>query len=115
MASSYTTESNKDTFKPDRVFESFHHKARIPILERALLAGFLKLWLKWRIVPTLPHKVLVANVVYPVVLLLYDQSLSMLLAMVGCLQSGLWMLAKHFCHVTALEDDEGNVIIDKNG
>ena len=23
--SSYTTESNEDTFKPDTVFESFHH------------------------------------------------------------------------------------------
>jgi len=25
--SSYTTESNKDIFKPDTVFESFHHQA----------------------------------------------------------------------------------------
>jgi len=25
--SSYTTESNEDTFKPDTVFESFHHQA----------------------------------------------------------------------------------------
>ena len=115
MVSSYTTESNKDTFKPDRVFESFHHKVRIPILERALLAGFLLLWLKWCIVPTLTHEVLVANVVYPAVLLSYDQSLSMLLAMVRCLQSGLRVLTKRFGHVEAFEDDEGNVIIDKNG
>jgi len=27
--SSYTTESNRDIFKPDVVFESFHHQARI--------------------------------------------------------------------------------------
>ena len=39
--SSYTTESNEDTFKPDIVFESFHYQARIPISDRALLAGFL--------------------------------------------------------------------------
>ena len=31
-ASSYTTESNEDTFRPDTVFESFHHQARVPIL-----------------------------------------------------------------------------------
>ena len=41
--SSYTTESNEDTFGPDTVFESFHHQARIPISDRALLAGFLML------------------------------------------------------------------------
>ena len=44
--SSYTTESNEDTFKPDMVFESFYHQARILISDRALLAGFLMLWLK---------------------------------------------------------------------
>ena len=38
--SSYTTESNEDTFKPDTVFESFHHQAGVPISDRALLAGF---------------------------------------------------------------------------
>ena len=30
--SSYTTESNEDTFKPDTVFESFHYQAQIPYL-----------------------------------------------------------------------------------
>jgi len=44
--SSYTTESNEDTFKPDTVFESFHHQAKVPISDRALLEGFLMLWLK---------------------------------------------------------------------
>jgi len=62
--SSYTTESNEDTFKLDIVFESFHHQARIPISDQALLAGFLVLWLKRCMVPTLPHKVIVADVVY---------------------------------------------------
>ena len=41
---SYTTESNQDTFKPDIIFNSFHRQARIPISDRALLAGFLMLW-----------------------------------------------------------------------
>ena len=65
--SSYTTESNEDTFKPDTVFESFHHQARVPISDRALLASFLMLWLKRCVVPTLPHEVIVADVVYPAV------------------------------------------------
>ena len=38
--SSYTAESNEDTFKSDTVFESFHHQAKILISDRALLAGF---------------------------------------------------------------------------
>jgi len=42
----YTTESNEDTFKPDVIFKSFHYQVKIPISDRALLAGFLMLWLK---------------------------------------------------------------------
>ena len=37
--SSYTTESNEDTFKLDTVFENFHHQVKIPISDQALLAG----------------------------------------------------------------------------
>ena len=44
--SSYTTESNEDTFKPDTVFESLHHQAKVLMSDQALLAGFLMLWLK---------------------------------------------------------------------
>jgi len=38
--SSYTTESNVDTFKPDVLSESFHHQATVLISDRALLADF---------------------------------------------------------------------------
>ena len=48
---SYTTESNEDTFKQDMVFESFHHQAKVSMSDRALLAGFLMLWLKRCVVP----------------------------------------------------------------
>ena len=43
---SYTTESNEDAFKPDTVFESFHHQARTPISDRALLADFFNAMVK---------------------------------------------------------------------
>ena len=85
-ASSYTTESNEDTFRADTVFESFHHQARVSISDRALLAGFLMLWLKHCEVPTLPHEVIVADVVYPTVLLAYGKSIALLLAN-GCRNS----------------------------
>ena len=80
---SYTTESNEDTFEPDMVFESFHHQARIPISNRALLAGFLILWLKRCVVPALPHEVIVADVVYPAVLLAYGRPIALLPATVS--------------------------------
>jgi len=96
-ASSYTTESNEDTFRPDTVFESFHHQARVPISDRALLAGFLMPWLKRCVVPTLPHEVIVADVVYLAVLLAYGKSISLLPAMVAGIQSGLRALVKSMC------------------
>jgi len=86
---SYTTESNEDTFKPDTIFDSFHHQARIAISNRALLAGFLMLWLKRYVVPTPLHEVNVNDIVYPALLLSYGRPLSLLPAMVGYLQSGL--------------------------
>ena len=113
--SSYTTESNEDTFKPDMVFESFHHQARVPISDRALLAGFLMLWLKHCVVPTLPHEVIVADVVYPVVLLAYGRSIALLPAMVAGIQSGLRALAQSLCKVEAIVDSEGRPEVDSEG
>ena len=95
--SSYTTESNEDTFKPDMVFESFHHQGRILISDRALLAGFLMLWLKRCMVITLPHEVIIADVVYPGVLLVYGKFIALLPAMVAGIQSGLRALVKSLC------------------
>jgi len=81
--SSYTTEPNEDTFKLDTIFESFQHQTRIPISDRALLAGFLMLWLKRCVMPTLPHEVIIADVVYLTVLLAYGKSITLLPAMVA--------------------------------
>ena len=38
--SSYTTESNEDTFKLDTVFERFHNQTKVPMSNQTLLAGF---------------------------------------------------------------------------
>ena len=113
--SSYTTESNEDTFKPDTVFESFHHQAKVPMSDRALLVGFLMLWLKRCVVLTLPHEVIIANVVYPTVLLVDGKSIAVLPAMVARIQSGLRALTKSFCQVEAIVDANGNPVKDSNG
>ena len=97
--SSYMTESNEDTFKPDTVFESFYHQTKIPISDRALFAGFLRLWLKRCVMPMLPYEVIVADVVYPTVLLAHGKSIALLPAIVARIKSGLRVLAKSFCQV----------------
>ena len=106
--SSYLTESNKDTFKSDTVFESFHHQAKIPISDQALLAGFLTLWLKHCVVPTLLHKVIVTDMVYPAVLLVHGRSISFLQAMVASIQSSLQALTKSLCQVEVVVDSQGS-------
>ena len=108
--SSYTTESNEDTFKPDTVFESFHHQARVS--DRATLAGFLMLWLKRCVVPTLPHEVIIADVVYPAVLLAYGKSIALLPAMVAGIQSRLRALVKSLCQVEAIVDSQVRPVED---
>ena len=88
----YTTESNEDTFKPDTVLDNFHHQAEISISNRALLAGLLMLWLKQCVVFTLPHEVLVADVGYPTILLVFR----LVPAMAGCLQAGFEFFVEVF-------------------
>ena len=112
---SYVTESNEDTFKSDTVFDSFLHQAKILVSGRALLAGFLMLCLKRCVVPTLPHEVNVADMVYPAVLLVHGRSLNFLSAMVCCLQSRLRTLCQSLCNVIAEEDREGNVVVGPDG
>jgi len=110
--SSYMKESNEDTFKLDTLFESFHHQTRIPKSDQALLAGFLMLWLKRCMVPTLPHEVIVAIVVYPMAQIAHGKSISLLQAMVAGIQSGLRVLTKSMCQVEAVVDSQGRQMVD---
>ena len=73
------------------------------------------LWLKRSVVPTLPHKVIITDVVYPIVLLAHRKSIALLPVMVARIQSGLRALAKSFYHVKAIVDAEGHPITDFNG
>jgi len=56
--------------------------------DRLYWRAFLMLWLKRRMVLTLPHKVIIADVVYPAVLLAHGKSIALLPAMVAEIQSG---------------------------
>ena len=73
------------------------------------------LWLKRCVVPTLPYEVIVADVVYPVVLLAHGKSISLLLALVASIQSGLRALTKSLCQVEAVIDSQGKPFVDSEG
>ena len=73
------------------------------------------LWLKRCVVPTLPHEVIVADVVYPAVLRAHVKSIALLPAMVARIQSGLRALAKSFYRVDVVVDAEGNPVTYSNG
>ena len=73
------------------------------------------LWLKRCVVATLPHEVIVADVVYPAVLLTYGKSIALLQAMVAGIQSGLRALVKSLCQVEAIVDSKGRPEVDSEG
>ena len=113
--SSCTKKLAEDTFRPGIIFESFHHQARTPVSNRALLGRFLMLRLKRCIMPTLLHEVIVADVVYLAVLLAFGWDIGLLPMMVGCIQSGLQELTKTFCKVKVMVDADGNALTDEHG
>nr|ABD63154.1 hypothetical protein 20.t00006 [Asparagus officinalis] len=88
----YKTEHAEDDFEASVEFESFHYQATVPISDTALLAGFFMIWLKRCVVPSRPIESILAEVVYPAVLLAHGRPVSLLTAMVGCIQNGLRVL-----------------------
>lgn len=111
----FTSDSMEGGFPTGSHFHSYFHQAKAPLSEKALLAGFFMLRLKRCVVPTLPHEALSLEVVYPAVLLAHGQPLSLLTAMVSCMQSGLRFLSTSFCNVEDLVDEKGRVVKDRNG
>ena len=67
------------------------------------------------VVSTLPHEVIMVDVVYPVLLLAFGRRITLLPMMVRCIQSELQALTKTFCKVEALVDANGNALTDQHG
>lgn len=68
-----------------------------PISDRGLIVGFLMLWLKRCVIPSLPHDAIAIEVVYSVILLAHGKPLGLLLAIVCKIQSDFWKLGTEFC------------------
>jgi len=72
------------------------------------------LWLKRCVVPTLPHEVIVTDVMYLAVLLAHRKSIALLSVMVAGIQSRLRALTKSFYQVEAIVDAKGDPVKDSN-
>ena len=108
----HIADSDQDNFKAGDTFESFHHQAGNAISEKALLAGYLMLWLKRCVVPSSTNfDMLVAEVIYPAVCLAYGRPYSLLTAMIACTQSGLRKLTHALCLTRVSSDGEGGEIV----
>jgi len=108
----FTLGSDLDGFKAGTTFESFHHQAVTPISAKALLAGYLMLWLKRCVVPcSQSFEVVTAEVIYPAVLLAYGRPYALLPAMMACIQSGLRHLTTSFCQTRMRKDEEGKEVL----
>lgn len=89
--------------KASTIFESFHHHARTPLSNSALIAGYIILWLKKCVIPSILKEALAVGMVYLAVLLAHGRPLVLLPGMVYGIQSGLGFLTEQFCHVKATE------------
>lgn len=109
-AMSYVVESDEDGFKVGTQLKSFHYQAKHRVSDRGLFVGFLMLWLKKGIVPSLPKEAIAIDMVYPAVLLTYGQSFGHLPDMICSLLNGLRELHTEFSEVETIVNNEGKTI-----
>ena len=95
--------------KGDR-FKSFHHQAKHSIARKTLLAGFLSVWLKKCVVPSPMHDRILSWVLFPSIQLAHGKPLGLLLAMICCIQRGLWALTEAFRRPPVIKRGKGQVL-----
>ena len=78
-------EEDDDPYEKGDILRSFHHQARQPTSRKALLAGFLTVWLKRCVVPSSSGSVIHPTVLLPAVRLVHGRSLRLFTAMVCCI------------------------------
>lgn len=88
------------------MFKSYHFQDLKLILEKALFAGFLMIWLKKCVVPMHPHEMVLPAVAMPVVQLLTQYRVALLPALTVNLPYGLRQLVVEFLKGTANSREE---------
>ena len=95
--------------KGDR-FKSFHWQAKYPVSRKALLVGFLSVWLKKCVVLSPPHDGILSWVLLPAVQLAHGKYLGLLPAMVCSTQRSLRALTEAFCRPLATKRGKWQVL-----
>ena len=107
-------EEDDGIYEKGDILRSFHHQARRLMSRKALLAGFLLVWLKRCVVPSSFSDVVLPTVLLPAVCLVCGRSLGLLPAMVCCIQRGLRVLTEAFCRPPMTKRGKG-IILPRDG
>ena len=78
-------EEDDGIYEKDDTLKSFHHQDRQPISQKALLAGFLLVWLKRCVMPSPSSDAILPTTLLPTVHLVHGRSLGLLPAIVYCI------------------------------
>ena len=89
-------EEDDDIYEEGDILRSFYHQARRPISRKALLVGFLSVWLKRCVVSSPSSDVVLLIVLLSAVHLFHSRSLGLLSVIVYCIQRGLHALTEAF-------------------
>ena len=90
-------EEDDDIYEKDNTLKSFHHQARQPISQKAILAGFLLVWQKRCVVSSPSSDAILLTALLPTVRLVRDRSLRLFPAMMCYIQRDLRALTEAFC------------------
>ena len=101
-------EEDDGIYEKSDILRSFHHQAYQPMSRKALLAGFLSIWLKRCVVPSTSSDVILLTVLLSAVHLV--SSLGLLLTMVCCIQRGLRVLTEAFCRPPMMKRGKGTIL-----
>lgn len=96
----YTTEGLADDYDEANISSNLHYQVRHQISNRAVLAGFLMLWLKRCLVSSPPHEIVIMDIIFPVVRLAFREPFTLVPTVVTNIQSRLKTLIVEFCVMT---------------
>ena len=103
-------EEDDDIYEKGNSFKSFRHHAHQPISKKALLAGFLSVWLKRCVVSSPSSVVVLLTALLSAVHLIHCPFLGLLSAIVCCIQRDLRALMKAFCRPATKKRGKGTVL-----
>lgn len=110
-----TLDTTEGSIAAGTTLHSFHFQAQYPVSQKALLVGYLTLWLKKCVVPSWPRDGISPVVLLPAVQLAFGKPLGLLPAMVCSIQHDLRKLTYNFCQKETVSRGGEQVEMPKGG